>query len=46
MRWREVEPYCVHVQCTCQMLCSFSDDVVVVKIQPCECLCEMKIGDM
>ena len=46
MRWREVEPHCVHLQCTCQMLCSFSADVVFVKIQRCECLCEMKIVDM
>ena len=46
MRWKEVEPHCVHLQCTCQMLCSFIADVVVVKIQRCECLCEMKIGDM
>ena len=46
MRWTEVEPHCVHLQCTCQMLCSFSADVVSGKIQGCECLCEMKIGDM
>ena len=46
MRWREVEPHGVHFQCTCQMLCSFSADDVVVKIQRCESLCEMTIGDM
>ena len=43
MRWREVDSHCVHLQCTCQMLCSFSADVVVSEIQLCECLCEMKI---
>ena len=46
MRWREVEPYCVESQCTCQMLCSFCADVVVSEVQRCERLCEMKIGDM
>ena len=44
MIWREVEPHCVHLQCTCQMLCFFSADVVESKAQRCECLCEMKIG--
>ena len=43
MRREEVDPHCVHLQCTCQMLCSLSADVVVSKIQRCECLCEMKI---
>ena len=44
MRREEVDPHCVHLQGTCQMLCTFSTDVVVVvKIQCCECLCEMKI---
>ena len=43
MRWRKVEPHCVHLQCTCQMLCSFSTDVVVVKIQHCKCLREIKV---
>ena len=46
MRCREVELHCVHLQCTCQKLCFFIADVVVVKIQGCECLYEMKIGDM
>ena len=40
-----MEPHCVHLQCTCQMLCSFSADLVS-ESQRCECLCEMKIGDM
>ena len=39
-------PHCVHLQCTCQMLCSFSADVVDEKIQRCECLCEMDTGNM
>ena len=42
---REVQRYCVHLQCTCQMLCSFIADFVQSKIQRCECLCAMKIGD-
>ena len=46
MRWREVDPHCVHLQGTCQMLCSLSADVLVSKIQRCECLCEMRIGGM
>ena len=46
MRWREVEPHCVHLQCTCQMLCSFIVNAVMEKIQQGECLCEMKTGDL
>ena len=46
MRREEVDPHGVHLQYTCQMLCSFIADVVVTKIQRCVCLYEMKIGGM
>ena len=44
-RYEEAESHCLHLQYTCQMLCSFSADQVPVEMQRSEPLYEMKMVD-